>query len=94
MAGTLKGVLINVSGVVQGIGFRWYVKRIAERYGVKGYVKNLYDGSVETYAEGEYSPVKAFFDEVKIGPHHAHISGVKVEWMESKGQYKDFRIEI
>jgi acylphosphatase len=94
MTESLKGVLINVSGVVQGIGFRWFVKRVAERYGVKGYVKNLYDGSVETYAEGDYSLVKAFFDEVIIGPHNAHISGVKVDWMEAKGKYKDFRIEV
>ena len=94
MAGSLKGILINVSGVVQGVGFRWFVHRTAARYGVKGYVRNLPDGSVETYAEGDDNVLKMFMDEVRIGPSHAQVTAARVDWIEYKGQYKDFRIEL
>lgn len=92
MSGSLKGVLIIVSGVVQGVGFRWFVRQVATTYGIKGYVKNLFDGSVEAYGEGDEVSLKAFFDEIKIGPRHADISGVNVRWSEYTGKYNDFRI--
>jgi len=94
MAGSNKALLVVVSGVVQGVDLRKFVRRVDERWRVKGYVKNLYDGSVDAYAEGEESAVKAFLEEVRIGPSHAHVSGIKVEWMEYKGKYGDFRIEL
>jgi acylphosphatase len=62
------------------------------RYGVKGYVKNRFDGSVEIYAEGDEASLKACYEEIRIGPRHADISGVKVNWNEYKGEYNDFRI--
>lgn len=86
------GVLMIVSGVVQGVGFRWFVRQVAMRYGAKGYVKNLFDGSVEIYAEGDEVSLKAFYEEVRIGPRHADIGGVKVNWSEYTGKYNDFRI--
>jgi len=94
MSGTLKGILINTSGVVQGVGFRYFVQRTACRYGLVGYVKNLPDSSVETYAEGEESTLKAFLDDVRIGPSYAHVSAVRVDWIGYKGKFKDFRIEL
>ena len=94
MGGALKGIHITVSGVVQGVGFRWFVKRVADRWSVKGYVRNLYDGSVETYAEGDEIPLKGFLDEVRLGPPYAHISGVKINWVEYNGKYKEFKIEL
>ena len=92
MSGSLKGMLIILSGVVQGVGLRWFVRQIAVTYGIKGYVKNLFDGSVEVYGEGDEASLKAFFDEIRIGPGHADISGVKVNWSEYTGKYNDFRI--
>ena len=94
MAGQLKGLLLNVTGVVQGVNFRWFVQRVAQNLGVKGYVKNLYDGSVEAYAEGEEGVLNAFLEEVNIGPRAAHVSDVKVDWTEYTGKFKDFRIEL
>ena len=94
MTGSLKGISINVSGVVQGVGFRWFVHRLACRYGLKGYVKNLPDGSVETQAEGEEGTLRAFFEDVRIGPSYARVTSVNVDWIEYSGKYKDFRIEL
>ena len=90
---SLKGILINVSGVVQGVGFRWFAKRTAERWGVKGHVRNLFDGSVEIYAEGDTVSLNGFLQEVRLGPRYAHISGVNFNWVDYNGNYSEFRIE-
>lgn len=94
MPGTLKGIHLIVSGVVQGVGFRWFVERVANNLGLVGYVRNLYDGSVETYAEGNEDALNAFHKEMKIGPRSAHVTGVRTDWKEYTGNYKDFRIEL
>lgn len=94
MADSLKGMLINVGGVVQGVGFRWFARRLAERFGVTGYVKNLYDGSVEILAEGNEAALKAFYEQIRLGPPHAHVALATIEWLEYKGQYNEFRIEL
>jgi acylphosphatase len=88
-----KGLNLVFSGVVQGVGFRWFVLRAANRYGVKGYVKNRFDGAVEAYAEGDESSLRAFFDEVRVGPSHAHVAAVNYNWVDYKGNYTEFRIE-
>jgi len=54
---------IHFIGIVQGVGFRPYVKVLADRVGVKGYVRNMGGGEVEVFIEGEEGAVKAFIDE-------------------------------
>lgn len=93
-SGENKAVRVVVSGLVQGVGFRWYVKRVADDYGVNGYVRNLDDGSVESVAEGDSSAVHGFLDEVKVGPSSAHITGVNIEWLEYDGNHKGFNIKL
>lgn len=73
-----------VSGIVQGVGFRFFASRLAGRYGVTGYVKNLPDDTVEIEAEGEKGAVSGFLDEVKIGPRGGHVSDMRVEWLDPK----------
>ena len=92
MTGQLKGLHLIISGVVQGVGFRWFVERAATSFGLTGWVKNLYDGTVETCAEGDESALKGFLDEIKIGPRSGRVAGVKVNWTEYTGNYNDFRI--
>lgn len=94
MAGQLKGLHIVVDGVVQGVGFRWFVERVAHELGLVGYVRNMYDGSVETYAEGDEGTLNVFCKELKIGPRSAHVTSVRVDWTEYSGEYKNFRIEL
>ena len=76
------------------MGFRWFVKRVADDYSVVGFVRNLRDGTVEAVAEGDSSSVHGFVDEVRIGPSSAHVTGVKIEWMEYEGKYRDFDIQL
>ncbi|MEE9555123.1 MAG: acylphosphatase [candidate division Zixibacteria bacterium] len=92
MTGQLRGLHLLVSGVVQGVGFRWFVERAADNFRLTGWVKNLYDGTVESYAEGNEGALIGFLDEVRIGPQGGRVTGVKVEWMEHTGKYSDFRI--
>jgi len=71
----------RVTGVVQGVGFRWFTLRLAQRYGLTGWVRNRPDGSVELEAEGERGMVEAFLAEVRVGPRFGNVSSLSVEWI-------------
>lgn len=83
---------IIIEGLVQGVGFRWFVARKAESLGLSGYVKNLYDGNVEVEAEGDRSLLEELIREVKIGPRSAHVTNLRVEWREPAHMRNHFEI--
>ena len=60
-----------ISGRVQGVGFRYFVQEAAIREGVTGYVRNLFDGSVEAYVEGESEAVTRVERAIRMGPRGA-----------------------
>jgi acylphosphatase len=68
-----------VSGRVQGVGFRFFAERAARRAGVRGWVRNLPDGSVETLVEGEETAVTRYLDEIRKGPLGGRVTDVRVE---------------
>jgi acylphosphatase len=77
-------VHIIVEGLVQGVGFRWFVYRKAEALGLTGWVRNLYNGSVEIEAEGDRSLLEELIKEVKVGPRSARVTNLRIEWKDSK----------
>lgn len=80
-----------VNGRVQGVNYRYFVNRAAQIIGVKGYVKNLDDGRVEVFAEGEETMLDQLEKKLRIGPALAHVSDLEV--FEEKPQgFPDFRI--
>ncbi|HVP57237.1 MAG TPA: acylphosphatase [bacterium] len=81
---------IRVSGVVQGVGYRYFVRRTAEALGVAGFVKNRFDGVVEVVAEGEKSAVIALIDDLGVGPRYASVERVDVEWEKATGEFRGF----
>jgi acylphosphatase len=83
---------INVIGMVQGVGFRYFTLKNAEHTGVKGFVKNLYDGSVYCEAEGTPEQIKEFCDLLKQGPSRSYIQKVVIEHLEYTGVFKYFDI--
>jgi acylphosphatase len=83
---------IIVSGMVQGVGFRFFVYNRATRLGLKGFVSNLYNGNVEIIVEGERSLVQELIKEVNVGPRAAHVTDVKVEWKTIEYKYSTFTI--
>jgi acylphosphatase len=84
---------ILVQGVVQGVGYRFFVLNQAHLYDLKGYVRNLPNGSVEVVAEGEKGLVKDFVERLRIGPMSAHVTGVDVKWHEEDSGYTEFRLQ-
>jgi acylphosphatase len=83
-----------VSGMVQGVGYRFFVQRVADRLGLQGYVKNLSDGRVEAYAIGEPASLAEFRTELERGPSYASVSGVTESDAELEDRYASaFSIE-
>ncbi|HCA81566.1 MAG TPA: acylphosphatase [Bacteroidetes bacterium] len=83
---------IVVQGLVQGVGFRYFVFRIAIRLGLGGWVRNLYDGNVEVLAEGERSLVEELIKDLKIGPRSAQVKDLTIEWKNYTGTFSSFEI--
>jgi acylphosphatase len=71
---------VRVTGMVQGVGFRWFVRERARRLGLKGWVRNLPDGSVEVAAVGEQGQLELLKAELLRGPR-----GAAVEKLEEVG---------
>lgn len=88
----MKSFRIIISGLVQGVGYRYFCYKKAVQYGITGYVKNLYNGNVEVLAQGNESLIKDFIGELKIGPHYASVKSVNTDEMESEKVFEDFSI--
>jgi acylphosphatase len=83
---------ITVSGMVQGVGFRYACRHMANTLGIKGYVKNLPGGEVYIEAEGNESQMKLFVKWCYEGPPHANVSSVNVQSDLNLKQYIFFEI--
>ena len=68
---------VRVSGLVQGVGFRWFVREEARRLGLSGWVKNLPGGDVEVAAGGEASSLERLRRAVQVGPAGAQVMQVE-----------------
>ena len=66
-----------VSGRVQGVGFRWFVKREGRRLALRGVVRNLPDGSVEVVAEGADGALQVLHEALRHGPSGSRVDHVK-----------------
>jgi len=85
---------IIANGLVQGVGYRYFVVREAKKLGLKGYTKNLYTGEVLTVVEGERSIVEDLIKKLKVGPMHASVKSCKVNWLEPKNEFTDFEVRF
>lgn len=83
---------VIVKGYVQGVGFRYFVLDAAVAMGVSGWVRNLWNGDVETVAEGEREVLEKLLAIIRRGPRAAHVSGVDLEWGEFKGEFRSFSV--
>ena len=95
MAALLHARRFLISGMVQGVGFRFFAQRAAARIGVAGYVMNLRDGRVEVYAIGEADQLDALHDALERGPRGASVTGVSAGHAEIVPRYEDgFTVEF
>ena len=92
MSDTEKRAEIMANGLVQGVGFRYYIIKNAENLGLKGYAKNLFSGEVLTVVEGSRANIVELFNRIKVGPSHASVKNCRIEWGESKNEFTHFEI--
>jgi len=94
MSETQARVLILVSGMVQGVGYRFFVERKARQLRLCGYARNLPDGRVEVEAEGEKGMLEELIKECRIGPPAARVTGVQTEWLPYQAEFQNFSIDF
>ncbi|MBS3084738.1 acylphosphatase [Candidatus Pacearchaeota archaeon] len=82
-----KSVRLYITGLVQGIFFRGFVKENAENLNLKGFVRNLEDGRVEVFIEGNPDDVRKMIEICKKGPKHSEIKNVE----EKEEKFQDFK---
>ena len=83
---------IIVNGLVQGVGFRYFVYRNANELELTGYVQNLFSGEVLTVVEGDKSLIEELIKKIKVGPMHASVKNCVVDWTEPKNEFEHFEI--
>ena len=74
-----------LEGRVQGVGFRYFVYRVAQEAGVKGWVRNLFDGRVEVRAEGASDAMRDFSRKLEMGPPMSSVRRITVDEVDSEG---------
>jgi len=84
---------ILVNGLVQGIGFRYFVYRHAVALDLKGYCKNLYSGEVYTVVEGEKHQIDELIKLLRVGPMHASVKNCRIDWSDYKNEFTSFEIK-
>lgn len=94
MTAELVSAHLLISGLVQGVGYRWFVMRKANEYNLKGYVRNLYTDNVEVEVEGNKGLIQEFIKELRGGPRSAHVTDMKIQWGNYQGKYKNFDIRF
>jgi acylphosphatase len=82
-----------IRGRVQGVGFRFFVEAQAIELGLKGFVRNLSNGTgVEVVAEGQISDLETLLSALRQGPPLAYVERVDVSWAAATGDYTGFQI--
>ena len=81
---------LRISGVVQGVGFRYSMQHEARRLGVSGWVRNCRDGTVEAVVDGSPDAIDAIVDWAHRGPPVARVSGVVVS--DTPGVFEGFEL--
>lgn len=82
-----KSIRLYVSGIIQGIFYRAFIKENAEKLNLKGFVRNLEDGRVEIFIEGNPNDVRKMIEVAKKGPRHSEIKNVE----EKKEKFQDLK---
>ncbi len=88
-----KRARIVVRGVVQGVGFRYYVMQKAQEMRLKGYVQNLPNGEVEAVVEGDKLFIDDIYRAMQRGPTKAKVNDHAIHWLDPKNDFRTFMIK-
>ena len=89
-----RQINIRVYGLVQGVGFRYSVKKFAKQLNIKGWVHNELDGSVRVLAIGTEYNLKKLINWCYHGPYFAKVKNVKIEKQSQREFFKEFKIKL
>jgi len=88
-----KRLDIKVTGRVQGIGYRHFAVRSAREFKIKGFVRNMPDGSVQVVAIGAEDNLAQFTDRLRKGPAFSFVRDLQIEELTNTKEYEDFHVE-
>ncbi len=88
---THRRIDVHYSGTVQGVGFRYRARSIAQQFDMVGFVRNLEDGRVQVVAEGDKDELLAFLREIDQQLAR-FIRNKNVAWLKAQGQFASFEI--
>lgn len=83
---------VQVTGDVQGVGFRFFAQSRAQRLGLRGYTQNQRDGSVLVIAEGDPGALTKLLAQLREGPYLANVEQAHAEWGDPTGEFASFGI--
>ena len=83
---------IRVYGRVQGVGYRFFTERHARKLGLKGYVRNREDSTVEVVVEGEKNKIEELIEKLKKGPFLARVDRIDIRWERPQRNFEGFYI--
>lgn len=87
----MKTCRLTVTGRVQGVGYRFFAQRKASGLGLKGWVKNNMDGSVELSVQGDQDKIEILIKELQRGPMMSNVESISSHWLE-EDSYDSFQI--
>lgn len=94
MSGGMQRLEAQVTGRVQGVGFRHFVRSQARRLGVDGWVRNETDGSVRVVAEGAREALDDLLKRLEEGPAGARVLDVRSDRFEASGEFSGFTVRF
>lgn len=83
---------VKITGRVQGVGFRYFVQKRANEFGIKGWVKNTRDGGVLVMARGDLKDMETFLEHLRIGPSMARVVKLEKSKLPGLEDFADFRV--
>ncbi len=86
----MTSALITISGYVQGVGYRKFVRQLGRKLGLTGWVQNMPDGTVEAKAFGPKEDIELLITMCKKGSYIAEVKDVKAVWGEEDNVPEDF----
>ncbi len=83
---------LHIDGMVQGVFYRGFTRDLAESLGLKGWVRNLSDGTVEVVFEGDRGVIERAIRKCYVGPPASRVTSIDIQWETYTGEEKDFSV--
>lgn len=81
-----------IEGRVQGVSYRAFARNVAVKLGLNGWVRNLFDGRVEVFFEGDRALIEKAVEECRKGPFGSKVTTIDLKWEENSGSPEGFEI--